>query len=163
LYVELGSDLDVIASEPLRLEPASGQTADLAWGLHCASDSCAALGALPAAPAPVYAIELRARSNSWSAPARSLARETPRAPGPLRLRSVAETDPLADIEVAPNGDGWLMASITQFDESTPYVMRTTPAPDGRLGPLRALLSVRALAKGQKMPGPMQVISYRARA
>jgi hypothetical protein len=159
-YVELGDDFDVLAAEPLRLEAASGQTADLAWGLHCSADSCAALGALPAAPVPVYAVELRARSLSWLPPARSLARETPRA---LDMRSVGETDALADVETAPALDGWLVASLTQFDESTPYVKRKTAAPDGRLGPLRALLAVRPLARGQKTPGAAQVISYRARA
>src|SRR6185436_5616705 len=67
------------------------------------------------------------------------------------------------VQAAPTGDGWLVATLSQFDESTPYVKRKTPAPDGRMGPLRAQLSVRSLAKGQKTPSPAQVISYRARA
>ena len=158
-YVELGPDFELLAAEPLRLEP-GGQTADLAWGLHCAADSCAALGALPAAPVPVYRVELRARSNSWAAPVRSLARETPRA---IDMRSVADTDPLADVKVAAAGDGWWLATLTQFDENTPYVLRKTPAPDGRMGPLRAQLALRPLPQGQKTPGPIQVISFRARA
>jgi len=159
-YVELGAEFDVLAAEPLRLEAAAGQAADLAWGLHCSAESCAALAALPAAPVPVYALELRARSRSWLPPASSLGREAPRA---LDMRSVGDSDPLADVAAAPTADGWLVASLTQFDESTPYVQRKTPAPDGRTGPLRALLAVRPIARGQKSPGPVQVISYRARA
>jgi len=159
-YVELSADFDVLAAEPLRIEPAAGQTPDLAWGLHCSPDSCWALGALPAAPVPLYAVELRPRSRSWDPPARALSGEAPRA---REMRDVAESDPLADVAAAPVADGWLVASLTQFDENTPYVKRTTPAPDGRMGPLRALLAVRPQAHGQKSPGPMQVISYRARA
>jgi hypothetical protein len=159
-YVELGADFDVLAAEPLRIEPAAGQTPDLAWGLHCGAETCSALGALPAAPVPLYALELRPRSRSWDPPARSLSGEAPRA---NEMRNVAETDPLADVAAAPVADGWLVATLTQFDENTPYVKRTTPAPDGRMGPLRALLAVRPLGRGQKSPGAMQVISYRARA
>jgi hypothetical protein len=159
-YLEFGPDFEPLASEPLRLEPAAGQSVDLAWGLHCGLDGCAALGALPAVPVPVYGIELRARSTAWAPAARSLSRDAPRA---LEVRSVGETDPLADVVAAPVADGWLVAALTQFDENTPYVKRKTPAPDGRMGPLRALLSVRSIAKGQKSPGPVQVISYRARA
>jgi hypothetical protein len=159
-YVELSADFALLASEPLRIEPAAGQTPDLAWGLHCGADVCSALGALPAAPVPLYAVELRPRSRSWDPPVRALSSEAPRA---RSMRNVAETDPLADVAAAPVADGWLVASLTQFDESTPYVKRTTPAPDGRMGPLRALLAVRPLARGQKSPGAMQVISYRARA
>jgi hypothetical protein len=159
-YVELSPDFGVLASEPLRIEPAAGQTPDLAWGLHCGPDTCSALAALPAAPVPLYAVELRPRSRSWDPPARTLSGEAPRA---IEMRSVADSDPLADVAAAQVADGWLVASLTQFDESTPYVKRTTPAPDGRMGPLRALLAVRPLGRGQKSPGAMQVISYRARA
>src|SRR5690606_32519936 len=118
-------DLGLVASEPVRLAPEAGKVADLAWGLHCSAEACAALGALPAAPVPIYGIELRARSRAWPPAARRIEPVLPRA---LELRAVASTDPLADVAAARAGSGWLVASLTQFDESTPYVRRKTPAP-----------------------------------
>ncbi|MEY2933738.1 MAG: hypothetical protein RL033_4487 [Pseudomonadota bacterium] len=160
MYAELGQELELLAAEPLRLEPVQGEPADLAWGLHCNAESCSALAALPAAPVPVYSVELRPRSRSWEPPVRVLEDAAPRA---LDLRSVGDTDPLADVAAAPGAEGWLLATLTQFDESTPYVKRKTAAPDGRYGPLRAQITVRSLPRGGKVLGPAQVISYRARA
>lgn len=160
LYVELGPELDPLAAEPMRLAPARGQFADLAWGLHCTTDSCAALGALPSTPVPVYGVELRARSHEWISPAVSLPSQGPRS---VEMRAVTLTEPLADVASASTGENWLVASLTQFDESTPLVKRTTPAPDGRFAPLRALLEVRTLARGKSELGAAQTISYRARA
>jgi hypothetical protein len=160
-FVELGPALDVLASEPLRLAPESGQFTDLAWGLNCSTDACAALGALPVAPVPIYGIELRARSTQW------LPLATTITPGGLPrasdMRAIARVDPLADVDAAPIEGGWLVASLTQFDEATPYVKRKTPAPDGKLAPLRALLSVQSVGVDSKLPRSDKVISYRARA
>jgi hypothetical protein len=159
-FVEFGPDLQVLASEPVRLAPAAGQPANLAWGLRCNGDTCSALGALPAAPVPLYGIELRARSGAWPAVARRMTDALPRA---LEMRAVAETDLMADVAVARAGNGWLVASLTQFDEGTPYVRRTTPAPDGRLAPVRALLSVQPMGSDGTESGAVRVISYRARS
>lgn len=159
-FVELGPELEVLASEPVRLAPRAGAAADLAWGLHCGIDSCAALGALPAAPVPLFGIELRARSKTWAAAARRIEESTPRA---KELRSVAETEPLADVGAARVGSTSLAAWLTQFDESTPYVRPTTPAPDGKLAPVRAVLSVQPFAADGTPGGAARVVSYRARA
>lgn len=159
-FVELGPELSVLASEPVRLAPQAGRAADLAWGLSCDVDSCGALGALPAAPVPLFGIELRARSKTWAAAAQRIEEITPRAE---QLRSVAETDPLADVAVAPAGTSSLVAWVTQFDESTPYVRPTTPAPDGKLAPVRAVLRVQPFAADGKPDGAARVVSYRARA
>ena len=159
-FVEFSSDLQVIASEPVRLAAVAGQPANLAWGLRCHGDTCSALGALPATPVPVYGIELRARSGAWPAVARRVTDALPRA---LELRAIAETDLLADVAAARAGSGWLVASLTQFDESTPYVRRTTPAPDGRLAPVRAVLSVQPIGPDGAESGAARVISYRARS
>ncbi len=159
-FVELGPELEVLASEPVRLASDSGRVVDLAWGLHCSAEACAALGALPATPVPIYGIELRARSDKWPAVA-SQKQDT--LPSALALRAVAgDTAPLADVVSAAVGSSWLVATLTQFDDDTPYVRRTTPAPDGRLAPLRALLSVQpwgADASAQSV----KIVSYRARA
>ena len=47
--VGVGADLQPLASEPIRLAPEAGKSADLAWGLHCTPETCSALAALPAA------------------------------------------------------------------------------------------------------------------
>ncbi|HTV18278.1 MAG TPA: hypothetical protein VMG12_06395, partial [Polyangiaceae bacterium] len=158
-YVELGAELEPVASEPLRLAPESGKVADLGWGLHCSADACSALGALPATPVPIYGVELRARSRAWPAAASRIEPALPRARG---LRSVADGDPLADVTSARVAGGWLVATLSQFDETTPYVRRKTPAPDGKLQPLRALLGVQVFS-GEGKSEPAKVISYRARS
>lgn len=158
-FVELGAELEPIASEPLRLAPEAGQAAHLAWGLHCGTEACSALGALPATPVPIYSVDLRARSRSWPPAATRIEPGLPRA---RELRTVDQSDPLADVAAARVGGGWLVATLTQFDESTPYVRRKTPAPDGRLAPLRAQLEVRVCSNDGRSE-PSKVISYRARA
>ncbi len=158
-FVELDDELRVVATEPVRLAPEAGKVADLAWGLHCSADACSALGALPAAPVPIYGIELRARSRTWPAAASAIEPTPPRA---VELRSVADGDPLADLAAARANGGWLVASLTQFDDSTPYVRRKTPAPDGKLAPIRALLAVQTFSN-EGRGGDRRIISYRARA
>jgi hypothetical protein len=108
----------------------------------------------------VYSVELRPRSRAWLPPVRSIDHLPPRV---RELRSVSDTEPLADVVAAPGGEGWLLATLTQFDESTPYVKRKTPAPDGRFGPVRAQLTLRTLHRNGKVLGTPQVLSYRARA
>jgi hypothetical protein len=158
-FAELGPDLEPVASEPVRLAPEGGKVADLAWGLHCSSDACSALGALPAAPVPIYGVDLRARSRAWPAVASRL---EPALPQALEARAVAETEPLADLSAARVGRTWLVASLTQFDENTPYVRRTTPAPDGKLAPVRAVLGVQAFTNDGRAEAH-KIISYRARS
>jgi hypothetical protein len=158
-FVELGPDLEPVASEPVRLAPEAGKIADLAWGLHCTRDACSALGALPSAPVPIYGVELRARSRAWPAAASRIDAELPRA---LDTRAVADSEPLADLSAARVGNAWFVASLTQFDESTPYVRRTTPAPDGKLAPVRAVLGVQTFTTDGRLEAS-KVISYRARS
>jgi hypothetical protein len=158
-FVELGPDFELVASEPVRLAPEAGKLADLAWGLHCTREVCSSLGALPAAPVPVYGVELRARSRSWPPAAAKHEAALPRA---TELRAVADTEPLADMAAARAAGGWLVATLTQFDDSTPYVRRKTPAPDGKLAPVRALLAVQQFRENGAAQ-PAEVISYRARA
>jgi hypothetical protein len=158
-FVELNEQLEVVATEPVRLGPESGKAADLAWGLHCNVSTCSALGALPSAPVPIYGVELRARSQNWL-PVASRAEETkPRA---TEMRAVAETEPLADIGAARVSGGQLVATLSQFDDSTPFVRPKAPAPDGKLQPVRALLGVQVLSSDGR-GGAVRVHSYRARA
>lgn len=158
-FVELGPDLDPIASEPVRLATASGKLADLAWGLHCAPDACSALAALPAAPVPIYGVDLRARSRAWPMAASRVEATLPRA---LEMRTISEGGSLADVNASRLGQGWLVASVTQFDERTPYVRRKTPAPDGKLAPVRAVLGVQTFSSDGRAE-LNKIISYRARS
>jgi len=120
-----GERLRVIASEPVRPSPEEGRAAELAWGLACGDRGCGALAALASAPVPIYGVELRARSTHYQPAA-----TTPPAPGAPRVDEAVTTataDPIADIDSAPAGDDTLVAWITQFDPSTPYERRQTPA------------------------------------
>jgi hypothetical protein len=77
------------------------------------------------------------------------------------LREMAE--PLRDLVAARTGNSWLVASLSQFDDGTPYVVPKTPAPDGRLAPVRAKLSVQAFTPNGLEASASQIISYRARS
>jgi hypothetical protein len=158
-FAELGAELEPLASEPIRLAPEAGKTADLAWGLHCSAESCSALAALPAAPVPIYGVELRPRSPGWTPIASLMPLVAPRA---AESRAVAETPPLADVVAARVGSGWLLGTLSQFDDTTPYVKPKTPAPDGKLAPVRAVLTLQPFALDGRAE-PARVISYRARA
>lgn len=160
-FVELDDQLRVVASEPIRPDLGQGTSAPLAWGLHCSRKGCASLAALPDTPVPVYGVELRARSNHY-APAAVSPRDrgTPRA---LEVVTLAETERIADIATCETNRGFLVAWLTQFDPSTPYVRRKTPAPDGRFAPLRARLSVQSFDGRGSPTSEVSVISYRARS
>lgn len=158
-FAELGAELEPLASEPIRLAPEAGKAADLAWGLHCTADSCSALAALPAAPVPIYGVELRPRSPSWTPIASQVPLVAPRA---AESRVAGETPPLADVVTARVGSNWLVGTLTQFDDATPYVKPKTPAPDGKLAPVRAVLTLQPFTSEGRAE-PAQVISYRARA
>lgn len=158
-FAELGAELEPLASEPIRLAPEAGKPADLAWGLHCSADGCSALAALPAAPVPIYGVELRPRSPSWTPIASPVPLVAPRA---AESRVAADMPPLADVVTARVASGWLVGTLTQFDDSTPYVKPKTPAPDGKLAPVRALLTLQPFTSEGRAEAA-RVISYRARA
>jgi hypothetical protein len=88
----------------------------------------------------------------------------PAAPRLTSNRVLAETEPLADVAALALADGStrLLASLTFFDPNAPYVRRKTPAPDGRVAPLRALLSVQNLAADGTLV-PAEPLSLRARS
>jgi hypothetical protein len=158
-FVEWSNKLELIAAEPFRLAALEGRGADLGWALACARDVCSALAAASAAPVPIYGVELRARSNAWRAPAS--AAEAEAKPKALRSRSVFQDEPLAAIASGPLGPRTLVAWLTEFDPSVPYVRPSTLAPDGRRQPVRALL--RVSSAGVEQSGLLEpvTLSYRA--
>lgn len=167
--VQLDPELRVLASRPLALASSQGATVSLAWNLSCASASCIALAAKAEAPAPIYAVELATTGT----PVQSIATRHEPEPRP-RVQSrelvVDVPSPLADLAASFGGAREQLSWVSYFDPSIPYEKPKSPAPDGRLEPLRAELASVSLAAAlsapaaAEVPGPTpkpQVISYRA--
>ncbi|MBN2192651.1 MAG: hypothetical protein JW751_07520 [Polyangiaceae bacterium] len=158
LFVAFDRGLRVTAAEPLRLDVPGHPTAEAAWGLSCAAQGCLTLAALSGAPAPIYAVDLEARSDRWLPPAATLPPVVP--PRALAVRTIATAAPLADVATADLASGSLGAWVTFFDPGAPWVVPKTPAPDGRFAPLRALLQV---GRTDADPPNATTISIRARS
>jgi hypothetical protein len=157
-FVELDRDLRPLASEPFRLEPLDGAGVLAAWGLACPGDRCGAFAAVPSTPAPVFWVELAARSRTWAPPLDPLNPDGP--PRIAELTVLSEnTDVLNDVALTHMGGRAVAASVTHFDPSTPWVKPAKPAPDGRFAPVRALLSLATRGPGE--PWRKEVLSYRA--
>jgi hypothetical protein len=157
-YVELNEKLDVIASQPVRLAAIKGSVPAQVWNLGCGEGRCLALAALSTTPAPVFAVALEPRvSETLPAAERLKLAEPPRA---VAIEALAAPDALADIALAQVGSSMLVASVTYFDPTTPYLRLKKPAADGRYDPLRALLEVRSLREEGPTPAA-QTISLRA--
>ncbi|MDF3065466.1 MAG: uncharacterized protein K0R38_1067 [Polyangiaceae bacterium] len=160
-FVALSSELKLQSSEPLLLDALGGRAADLGWGLTCQASGCFALAAPSRSPATLYTVPLPLRESLYRAAAEEaepLAR--PRvASSEILLRASA---PLAQIAVAPTGEGRYVGYVTDFDPTTPWQKLTKPAEDGRLEPLRARVALRAFAgEGSKPLAEEQVVSLRA--
>jgi hypothetical protein len=158
-YVRFGPSFDVLASEPLRLEPLGGGPAELGWGLSCGEDSCFSLAALGKAPAPVYVVKLTRRSDAFAPAATRIADEE--RPRLRENRVTAESEPLAAVALAKTSTGSVAASLTDFDPTTPWVKLKKPGPDGRLEPLRARLALSGLRPDGTVAGAPQELSLRA--
>lgn len=158
-FVRLDSKLEVVASEPLRTNELP-KGISIAWGLSCPRESCFALAADNQNPARLFSVELAATGTAYRAAAEAW---TPESPPRLETNlALASGDPLSDVAAVKQGSGSLVTWLTFFDPATPYTRRTTPAPDGRFDPVRALLKVRSV-KADGTPGPVETISYRARS
>lgn len=141
-----------------------GGVPDLAWNLRCADGSCFGLGAVFGDPSRVYLLGHEREAGEWLTPAWKLDQRTPRA-----REHVALLEPLvlSDFEVSSRPGGSLVAWLSYFDPSLPYVTPKQPAPDGRKAPVRAQLWTQWLpsdfgegSSGATLPEP-SVVSYRA--
>jgi hypothetical protein len=158
-YVRFGPKLELLASEPLRLEALEGSPVDLGWGLTCRENSCFALAALGDAPAPVYLVSLERRSGAWAPAGRAVGVEAP--PRIRENKVLAKSDALADLALVKVGTGSLAAYLTDFDPTTPWVKLKKAAPDGRYEPLRAHLGLIGLKADGSALAAEQVLSLRA--
>jgi hypothetical protein len=158
-FVRFGPKLEVMASEPLRLEGLKGAPAELGWELSCRDTICFALAALGEAPAPVFLASLEHRSDAWRPAAERLSAEAP--PRIRENRVLAKTEALSDLALTKVGTGSLAAYLTDFDPATPWVKLKRPTSDGRLEPLRAKLGLVPLRPDGTPLAPEQALSVRA--
>jgi hypothetical protein len=158
-FVQFDGALDVVASEPVRIDAQGGEPVDLAWGLTCRRLECLALGAAPASPAaPVYAVKLGGISDVWEPPARRV-NDAP-APRATRMETVGVSDTVAELAAARVGASSLVAWVSYFDPSIAFAKSKTVGPDGKMEPPRAVVRVRALPDAGATTEPT-VVSYRA--
>jgi hypothetical protein len=158
-YVALDTQLDVVASEPLRLTGLDGALADLAWGLTCRALECTALASGPGTPAPVVSVQLQALVPGGFEPAaRRVTSDPP--PRVTEIVPIAKSEPVAELATAPVADGTLVAWVTDFDPTTPFSRSKVAAPDGKFEPPRAIVRVRSVPRAGIAPEPV-AISYRA--
>src|SRR5690606_15492601 len=81
------------------------------------------------------------------------------------LEPVPELSGLSAVRVGEEDSGHeLLTWLSYFDPDQPYVIPSTPAPDGRRAPVRALLSTVAVSPlGDSARSESRVLSYRARS
>ncbi|HET9933699.1 MAG TPA: hypothetical protein VFQ35_23500, partial [Polyangiaceae bacterium] len=159
-YVRFDGSMKVVASEPLRLEPLAGESAELGFGLGCWGAKCVGISALTKVPAPIFAVQLEPRSSVWAAPVRDVERAQP--PRVKEFESVALAESVARLSVASAGGQDFVAYITDFDDNTPWKLLDRPAADGRREPLRAQISLLRTNPSERRREPTQV-SLRAHA
>lgn len=160
-YVRFDTAMKVVASEPLRLEPLAGEPAELGFGLGCWGAKCVAISALTKVPAPIFAVQLEARSSVWAAPVRDLERSEP--PRVKEFESVATAESVARLSVASAAGQDVIAFITDFDDNTPWKLLARPAADGRREPLRAQISLLRAATPERPRRDTVQVSLRAHA
>lgn len=146
-FVELTREFAPITVEPLRLEPLDGAFAELGFGLGCSGESCFAIAALARTPAPIFATVLESRSSSFVSPVQRVDETgTPRVIAHEALKIVPSC---AAFALEDSGGQEYLATITDFDPTTPWKRLDRPASDGRYEPLRAELNLERLSSEPK--------------
>lgn len=136
---------------------------DLTWGLSCSDENCLALSALFAEPPRISVLSSEAR-GSWVTQAFKADQGWPQAQS---SRAVHPTKPLADFDLVVSGEDRVLVWLTEFDPNLPYVKPKTPAPDGKLAPVRSELWTQVLSSAETAGGASApaanptIISYRA--
>jgi len=142
-YVEFDANFAIRSTEPLWSAQNSAPSS-LAWNLTCPNATCCfALTAESRVPSPVALTRLEHLSDTYRAPAQRV--ELPPPPRIIGDEALAQTEPLSQIALSETSAGTLLAWITDFDPTTPWVKLKTPTADGRLEPLRARLDLRGFS------------------
>jgi hypothetical protein len=160
-FVELDPNFGLLAAEPLRLDALGGAAAEHGFNLACASGDCLALAALRREPAPVFSVELGARTSAFRAPVERV--DPGKTPRVLTLEALASRSSCAAFSIEKAGDQEFLATITDFDPTTPWRRLTKPAPDGRYEPLRAQIALDRLGVGPKGVEPARAAPISLRA
>ena len=161
MFVEWDHKLELVASQSLAIDARQRQVADFAWGLSCAKGvSCRALGTVVGDSAAVYDIELSALKLGTPPATRKI--PIPERPSVEGIEPLAAVDRIADLAAVEIGSARLVAWVTDFDAAAPYKIPSSPAPDGRKAPVRALLDVLRVSEDGSAGEPLR-ISWRARS
>ena len=159
-FVEFDANFAIRSTEPLWPAQANAPSS-LAWNLSCPNAACFALTAQAGVPSPVALTRLEHLSDTYRAPAQRV--ELPPPPRIIGEEALAETQPLSQIALSETDAGTLLAWLTDFDPTTPWVKLKKPSADGRLEPLRARLDLQSFAA--KAPfaalGAVENLSLRA--
>ena len=163
--LKFGPELQLRSATALTAE---GKPLDAVWDLKCPDSRCMALGAQYTQPPRIWLQQEGEPRSSGRSPL-----TLPRSSSGARVRSLqaitSRAEPLAAIAAARVGDRVLLASLSDFDPNLPYERPETPAPDGRLAPVRAQLYVQALPQADEPFvdnrdfGEPQTVSIRARS
>lgn len=164
-YVEFDSELVPRAAVPLLLDAKHGKSAIplLAWGLEC-RHGCRTTGALDDTPVTIANIPLgdaAKRPNAQELARRITLVQTTNGIHLEKLESIAEIEPIADLAAVRSKDGFLMASVTYFDPSTPLTRLAKPGPDGRTDPLQARVDAWPFTPTNDAKPSPAAVSYRA--
>lgn len=157
-FVALDPAMDVVASEPLRLDELGGDVPDLAWGLTCRAMDCITLATGPSSPAPVYTVPLGGLAGKTRPAARRSGTVPP--PRASAVEAIGKSETVFDLSASRVGSATLVGWVTYFDPTTPQVKPKTPAPDGKYEPVRAILRLRVVPDDGPRPD-VSVLSYRA--
>lgn len=163
-FMEFGRELTPRAAVPLTLQGSKDKAVIplLAWGLDC-RHGCRATAAFDDTPVTIATIDLADTVGRPKATekVRDLVSTAPSTrPALERLDSIVEVEPLADLAVTPQSDGFHVATLTYFDPSTPLKRLAKAGPDGRTDPLQARVDVFSVGADGNVRAP-QTISYRA--
>lgn len=153
IFVELDASFVPRVVEPLRLEPLGGAPAEIGFNLACTARGCLALAALARDPAPVYAAQLTRRSSAFRSPAGAV--DTTKTPRVVTHQALTSLSSCAAFALESAAGQEYLATITDFDPTTPWQRLTRPAPDGRFEPLRARIDVERLGSLERKTQPVR--------
>jgi hypothetical protein len=116
-FLDFTVELEPHGQVPLLLTPLEGAAPDLAWGLACSHEGCAALATDAGSPPTAYVAQLARTDEAW-APA--LRRPSPSAsPAAMAIDTLARGPRIAEVGAARLGATTLLVSVSDQPEGAP--------------------------------------------
>jgi hypothetical protein len=116
-FLEFNVELEPRSQAPLLLAPLEGAAPELAWGLGCSREGCAALSTDGGSPPTAYVAQLAHTDEPW-APA--IRRPSPSAsPAALAIDTLARGPRLAETTAIRVGASTLVVSVSDQPEGAP--------------------------------------------